>query len=399
MNPQKELEPGWEWWQRRIALPAEMVRRLEQERRDAQDRADAERLAEEQRNAVGRNDAKELKVEDWPLDVLHSGEPYMKLLDKEQVEKAAESFDSLFAESDKRQRARALTMDLRDAGEHRKLLRLPADWRRVLRRLERWFPNFAEVIDYLRSMFALAEHGDGTIRFSPVLLAGPPGVGKSYFCEVFAESFKLYMVCMRMENAQSNAGLAGSEEFWSNTQPGRLFDALVHKEHANPLFFLDEIDKVTAEGGYDPMSSLLSLLEPGTASSFHDLSFPWLTLDASRVLWICTANDAGLLSEPIRSRLKIFDVPHLTPAQAHRMAARIFAAVRREIFGAKKTMALDREAFNAVAFLAPREMRRVVRQSIGWALFNSRCTVLADDVGMAMNGPREAMRFGFVSSP
>jgi broad-specificity NMP kinase len=58
-------------------------------------------------------------------------------------------------------------------------------------------------------MCALAEHGDGTIRFSPVLLAGPPGVGKSYFCEVFAESFKLYMVCMRMGNAQSNAGLAG----------------------------------------------------------------------------------------------------------------------------------------------------------------------------------------------
>jgi hypothetical protein len=62
-------------------------------------------------------------------------------------------------------------------------------------------------------------------------------------------------------------------------------------------------------------------------------------------------------------------------------------------------MALDREAFNAVASLAPREMRRVVRQSIGWALFNSRRTVLADDVGMAMNGPRESMRFGFVNSP
>jgi ATP-dependent Lon protease len=398
MTLQSELEPGWEWWQRRIALPAEMVRRLEQERRDAQDRADAERLAEEQRNAAGRNGAKEPKVEDWPLDVLHSGEPYIKLLDKEQVEKAADSFASLFAESDKRQRARALTMDLRDAGEHRKLLRLPVDWRRILRRLERWFPNFAEVIDYFRSMFALAEHGDGTIRFSPVLLVGAPGVGKSYFCEVFAESFKLYMVCMRMENAQSNAGLAGSEEFWSNTQPGRLFDALVHKDHANPLFFLDEIDKVTAEGQYDPMSSLLSLLEPGTARSFHDLSFPWLTLNASRVLYICTANDAGLLSEPIRSRLKVFEVPGLTLSQSQRMAARIFTEVRREVFGAEKTVTLDRAAFDAVASLSPREMRRAISQSIGWALFNSRRTVSAGDVGMAMNGPREAMKFGFVSS-
>ncbi|MBK4735532.1 AAA family ATPase [Noviherbaspirillum pedocola] len=381
-------------------MPAEVVRKLEQQRLEAQARVEAaQRLAEEQESATKGKGAWEPAVEEWPTDVVASGEPFLKLLDKRQVEEAVDSFDALFSESDRRQRARALVANLRDAGEYRSLLRLPPDWRRVLRRLERRFPNFTEVVNYLRSMLALAEHGDGTIRFSPVLLAGPPGVGKSLFCEAFAGSFKLYLVCMRMENAQSNAGLAGSEEFWSNTQPGRLFDALVHKTHANPLFFLDEIDKVSTEGRYDPMSSLLSLLEPGTASSFQDLSFPWLNLDASRVLYICTANDAGLLSEPIRSRLKVFDVPQLTPAQSQRMAVRIFTEVRREVFGARRSMKLDRAAFDAVASLTPREMRRVIRQSIGWALFNSRRTVLAGDVGMAMNVPKGTMGFGFVRSP
>jgi ATP-dependent Lon protease len=400
MSLLNNLEPGWVLWRGKFALPANMVRILEQERRDAHARAQAaaERLSEEKEDATTMNRKREPDVEHWPLNVLQSGEPCLKLFGKEQVETAAKSFESLFAESDRRQRARALVTSLRNRGEYRKLLRLPPDWRRVLRRLEQRFPNFVEVINYFRSMFALAERGDDTLRFSPVLLAGPPGLGKSFFCEVFAKWFKLYMVSMRMENAQSNAGLAGSEEFWSNSQPGQLFDALVFKDYANPIFFLDEIDKVTADGRYNPLSSLLSLLEPGTAESFQDLSMPWLTIDASRVLWVCTANDADLLSDPIRSRLKIFNVPPLTRSQAHRMAARIFAEVRREVFGARKTVTLHREAFNAVAALAPREMRRVLRQAIGWALFNSRNTVLACDVGIAMNNPKESLKFGFLST-
>jgi ATP-dependent Lon protease len=399
MITQNNLEPGFDIWQRKIALPVALVNLLEQERRAAEEQTEAaERLAEEREDLTGKSEALQLRVEDWPLDMLRGIEPCLKLLDKNQVEEAAGALNSFAGDEDKRSRARSLIKALRSVGEYRKLQCLPYDWRRILDRLERRFPNFLEVINYFRSMFALAERNGRSISFSPVLLAGPPGVGKSYFAEAFAEAFSIYKVCLRMENAQTNAGLAGSAEFWSNTQPGAIFDALVLRTHANPFFLLDEVDKVTEDGRYNPLSPLLTLLEPGTAESFQDLSFPWLTLDASRVLWICTANDSSQLSAPLRSRLKIFEIPLLTMTQSRRLAIRIFGEIRREFFGTEKSITLDPAALDAVAAVEPREMRRILLHCVGWVLFRSRQKILANDVESAANSPQKSTSIGFTTS-
>ena len=99
------------------------------------------------------------------------------------------------------------------------------------------------------------------------------------------------------------------------------------------MVFLDEIDKARARE-YDALSSLLSLLESGTARAFRDQSIPWVTLDASRVIWICTANDGDSLPAPILDRLRRFDIPELTKQQSQAVVRSIYLDLRRGVLGA-----------------------------------------------------------------
>jgi ATP-dependent Lon protease len=200
---------------------------------------------------------------------------------------------------------------LRNRGELRKLARIPIDWTCVVDDMKTRFPNFHAVLDYVSAAFALAERGNEVAHFDPILLNGSPGCGKSMFADALATEIRSGVFRLSMENAQSNASLSGSDEFWSNTKPGALFNILVEKDYANPVVFLDEIDKAKARD-YDPMSSLLGLFEAGTARTFRDLSYPWITLDASRVIWICTSNNAESLSAPILDRVRRFDIPDFT---------------------------------------------------------------------------------------
>ena len=184
---------------------------------------------------------------------------------------------------------------LRDGGSVRKLATISTTWRDDLAGIERKFPNFGDVIDYLRAAFAVASHGDGVPMLTPILLSGPPGIGKSYFAMHFAEYFGAGFQTVHIETAQTSSVLSGSAEHWGNTKTGMVFNALLEGAYANPVFFLDEIDKAF-EGEHDPLMSLYALLESATARTFTDSSYPWLPgIDASRIVWVCTCNDASLV--------------------------------------------------------------------------------------------------------
>ena len=143
----------------------------------------------------------------------------------------------------------ALLKRIKRNGGGRVLKCLDAEWTKALDVLQSDFPNFAEVIDYLRGQFSLTSGDSEALSFDPILLDGPPGVGKSYFAEELGRRLEVPLRAMRMENAQSNGQLVGSDEFWSNSKPGAVFDALIHGDIANPLFFLDELDKAAGTRG------------------------------------------------------------------------------------------------------------------------------------------------------
>ncbi|HYC42985.1 MAG TPA: AAA family ATPase [Noviherbaspirillum sp.] len=272
-----------------------------------------------------------------------------------------------------------LMQTLRPRGEYRKLAQIHTEWRSQLQELEARFPNFIEVIEYLRGMYTLAEHGDGVARLDPMLLNGPPGCGKSMFAEAFGRHIGSGTLCLRMESAQSNSNLVGSADFWSNSKPGEVFTALVQRDFGNPVIVLDEIDKIPA-GDFDPMSSLYSLLEPGTARAFHDLSYPWVTLEASRIVWVCTANDASLLPEPVQDRLRCFDIEMPTEHQCRAMVQNMSAELEQVLTLKTAQFQLSAKAVERLMCLSPRRIRQALREAMGRTLYAGRRRIRPGDL-------------------
>lgn len=321
--------------------------------------------------------------------------PVLRLIDAEATEAAAalrrgqDSYDWT-------RRVDRLLAELRQRGSLRKLQMISLEWRAELARLEKRFPAFREVINYLRSACALAAHRDGAPHLLPILLCGDAGCGKSYFAETLAHWFGSGYLMVHLETAQANSTLAGSEEYWSNSRPGQLFNQLVFGEFGNPVVCLDEIDKV-GHKTYDPLSSLYQLLEPGTARSFRDLSYPWLPpVDTSRVLWIATANAVDALPEPILSRFRVFHIAPLAPPDMEDLVRQIFAQLGRSLGERVQSMGLLREVVTVTAHLSPRRIRQVLLEAVGNALADGRRRVLVRDLNIEIDVGIPERRIGFI---
>lgn len=348
---------------------------------------------------------------DAPADADHSGRddasrwsdhhldwqgPVIQLVDGAAVEDALESRVAQQTSFEDLRRSRAIVSALRARGEFRRLVTIPENWAQLLCDLLIEFPHFREVIQFVRSMVAIACCGDRVLRITPMLLAGPPGIGKTRFAERFAQMLGTEYAYHRMETAQCNAALSGSADYWSNSKPGLVFELLVHEDVANPVLVLDEIDKAQA-GQHDPLSSLLSLFERDTAKSFCDLSYPWITLDASHIIWICTCNDLYALPAPVLSRLKTFEIPAPCPNQALRIVDHIFSDLRAELPTATKGLRIAPMTKRLLARLPPRRAKQVLLEGIGHVLLRGGKQILPSDIELPADAAVQARRqIGFV---
>ena len=99
--------------------------------------------------------------------------------------------------------------------------------------------------------------------------------------------------------------LTGASAQWHNARPGKVAQTLVEGDYANPIVVLDEVDKTGGDHRYDPMGALYALLERDTAMQFKD-EFLDVSMDASHILWVATANDESVLPEPILNRMNVY---------------------------------------------------------------------------------------------
>lgn len=308
-----------------------------------------------------------------PKLVVFSGEDVI------QLEKSAEGKDS-----DTRDRVRGVVNKLRAAEGTKPLALVPDNWQERLQRFEGDFPNFAEFVEFLRDRFALSDIGDGSIDIPPVLFDGPPGIGKTEVVLSVAALIGTDSLELDMATAQSSSALSGSDAFWANTREGRLFETLAYGKTGNPVIFLDELDKVSADERYRPDAALYQLLEPRTATAFRDLSIRELKLDASRVQWFAATNDLERVNAPIRSRFVVFNIPAPSSDQCVRIAHSIY---RRLIDRCSWGAAMEPQISNAVAErlaeLPPREMRIKLSQACGRAARQGRREVKVEDIVVA----------------
>lgn len=310
------------------------------------------------------------------------------------LEKMYAKFCLACSDSERKERVRLMGVALTERGGERRLRGLSPAWRIALDALEGRFPHFAKVVDYLRVCFALAEANGAIPRLEPILLAGGPGVGKSFFAQHLAELLGAGFEVVRMESAQSSSVLGGSADFWSNTQPGKVFDALMLGDYANPTFYLDEIDKVNPSMTYDPLAPLYALLQPETARAFADASFPNLKMDASRITWVMTCNDPGKVPAPLLSRMVRFDIDAPGADHARSIATAVVNALLAELAPATTGMLFQDGAIDRLTLLSPRQMQQSARAAIGRCVLEKRAGVSAMDIGSGRQP--EGRRIGFM---
>lgn len=252
-------------------------------------------------------------------------------------------------------------------------------------------PNFSEVVDDLKKYLALAVSGNEPMHFTPILLLGEPGVGKTHFAKALAKQLSTGYEFVSMSSLTAGWILSGASSQWNNAKPGKVAQTLIEGEYANPLVVLDEVDKAGGDHRYDPLGALYGLLEKETASHFKD-EFVEVDLDASHILWVSTANEARNLPEPILSRMLVYEIPRPDQEAARSIAGQLY----REIVAAHD-WGFPEEAgddvLDAMASLPPREMRKRLMAAFGNAKLARRDELQADDLEIAR--PGRTRRIGF----
>jgi ATP-dependent Lon protease len=316
----------------------------------------------------------------------------VRVLDPGEVDRFADDVVARQSSIGDRNRANAIVRKIRISGAWKPPLKLGPRWREALAELEAAFPHFREVVDFLRANFALSELAGTSVAWTPIILDGEPGVGKTYFAEELASRLRVPSRRLDMSVSNTSAGLVGSDKAYDGSFVGLVFEMLAFGDTASPMIVLDELDKATGDDRFPATGALYGLLEPRTAASYRDQSVPEIALDSRHVLWLATSNDATRVPEPIRNRMRVFTIPKPSRDAAREIVLRMYSSMGRELMPGIELRDLEESVIRLLVPLAPRSVQLSLREAFGRAAFASRHTLSVLDFPVIKSAPR-APRF------
>lgn len=327
-----------EWLITRLYNEQEVVgieKKINDRVREAMERTQKEFYLREQMKAIqtelGDKDGKGLEVEALREKIAESGMP-------DTVRETAES------ELDRYEK-------IPSAAAESGIIRSYIDWLVALP----WSNSSKDQLDIDRSEQILARDHEGldavkerileflsvrqltkSLRGPILCIEGPPGVGKTSLAKSIAESLDRRFVRISLGGIRDESEIRGHRRTYVGAMPGRIIQGMKKAGTINPVFLLDEIDKMSNDFRGDPSSAMLEVLDPEQNSAFSD-HYIEETYDLSNVLFIATANDLSAIPGPLRDRMEIISIAGYTEIEKQAIAANHLIPKQLKEHGLTKT--------------------------------------------------------------